>query len=178
PRTRAHRGQHPVPAHRLRRARRPGLRRGGGQGPRRPGGAPRRRPVRPFHRPRRPARRRRATDGRDPARPRRAAAARRAARARARAGHDDGPRAGHQPVPRPSPGLSPPPHRIATMARPTPLSGFPEWLPAERAVETYVLDTLRRTFELHGFAGIETRAVEPVEELLRKGETSKEVYVV
>ena len=64
------------------------------------------------------------------------------------------------------------------MARPTPLSGFPEWLPAERAVETYVLDTLRRTFELHGFAGIETRAVEPVEELLRKGETSKEVYVV
>lgn len=64
------------------------------------------------------------------------------------------------------------------MARPTPLSGFPEWLPAERAVETHVLDVLRRTFELHGFAGIETRAVEPVEELLRKGETSKEVYSV
>ncbi|MBD8061244.1 histidine--tRNA ligase [Oceanitalea stevensii] len=64
------------------------------------------------------------------------------------------------------------------MARPTPLSGFPEWLPAERAVETHVLDVLRRTFELHGFAGIETRAVEPVEELLRKGETSKEVYAV
>src|SRR5690554_7069307 len=64
------------------------------------------------------------------------------------------------------------------MARPTPLSGFPEWLPAERAVETHVLDVLRRTFELHGFAGIETRAVEPVEELLRKGETSKEVYLV
>src|SRR5690625_2467894 len=64
------------------------------------------------------------------------------------------------------------------MARPTPLSGFPEWLPAERAVETHVLDVLRHTFELHGFAGIETRAVEPVEELLRKGETSKEVYAV
>ncbi|WP_176554739.1 histidine--tRNA ligase, partial [Georgenia sp. 311] len=64
------------------------------------------------------------------------------------------------------------------MARPTPLSGFPEWLPAERVVETHVLDVLRRTFELHGFAGIETRAVEPVEELLRKGETSKEVYAV
>ncbi|WP_324652082.1 histidine--tRNA ligase [Georgenia sp. H159] len=64
------------------------------------------------------------------------------------------------------------------MARPTPLSGFPEWLPAERAVETHVLDVLRRTFELHGFAGIETRAVEPVEELQRKGETSKEVYAV
>ncbi|MEE6272191.1 histidine--tRNA ligase [Georgenia sp. MJ206] len=64
------------------------------------------------------------------------------------------------------------------MARPTPLSGFPEWLPADRAVEAHVLDVLRRTFELHGFAGIETRAVEPVEELLRKGETSKEVYLV
>ena len=64
------------------------------------------------------------------------------------------------------------------MSRPTPLSGFPEWLPGERAVESHVLDVLRRTFELHGFAGIETRAVEPVEDLLRKGETSKEVYAV
>ena len=64
------------------------------------------------------------------------------------------------------------------MARLSPLSGFPEWLPADRAVEAHVLDVLRRTFELHGFAGIETRAVEPVEELLRKGETSKEVYLV
>ncbi len=41
-----------------------------------------------------------------------------------------------------------------------------------------MLDTLRRTFELHGFAGIETRAVEPLDQLLRKGETSKEVYVL
>ena len=64
------------------------------------------------------------------------------------------------------------------MARPTPLSGFPEWLPAGRIVEQHVLDTLRRTFELNGFAGIETRAVEPLSELLRKGETSKEVYVL
>lgn len=64
------------------------------------------------------------------------------------------------------------------MARPTPLSGFPEWLPDGRVVEQHVLDVLRRTFELHGFAGIETRAVEPLEQLLRKGETSKEVYVL
>ncbi|WP_182111209.1 MULTISPECIES: histidine--tRNA ligase [unclassified Actinotalea] len=64
------------------------------------------------------------------------------------------------------------------MARPTPLSGFPEWLPAERLVEQHVLDVLRRTFELHGFAGIETRAVEPLDQLLRKGETSKEVYTL
>ena len=64
------------------------------------------------------------------------------------------------------------------MARPTPLSGFPEWLPEGRVVEQAVLDTLRRVFELHGFAGIETRAVEPLDQLLRKGETSKEVYVL
>jgi histidyl-tRNA synthetase len=64
------------------------------------------------------------------------------------------------------------------MSRPTPISGFPEWLPAERIVEQQVTDTLRRVFELHGFAPVETRAVEPVEQLLRKGEIDKEVYVL
>ena len=62
--------------------------------------------------------------------------------------------------------------------KPTPLSGFPELLPEQRFVEQQVIDSLRRTFELHGFAGIETRAVEPMDQLLRKGETSKEVYVL
>ena len=64
------------------------------------------------------------------------------------------------------------------MARIAPISGFPEWSPAQRAVEQQVLDELRRVFELHGFASIETRAVEPVEQLLRKGEIDKEVYGV
>ncbi len=64
------------------------------------------------------------------------------------------------------------------MSRPTPLSGFPEWLPAQRQIEQYVIDRIRRTFELYGFAPLETRAVEPLEQLLRKGETSKEVYVL
>lgn len=58
------------------------------------------------------------------------------------------------------------------------LSGFPEYLPAERNVELAVLDHLRSVFELHGFSSIETRAVEPVEQLLRKGEIDKEVYTV
>ena len=58
------------------------------------------------------------------------------------------------------------------------LSGFPEWLPAGRVVGQHFIDTLRRTFELHGFSGIETRAVEPLSELTRKGETSKEVYLL
>jgi len=64
------------------------------------------------------------------------------------------------------------------MAKPTPLSGFPELLPAQRFVEQQVTDSLRATFELHGFASLETRAVEPLDQLLRKGETSKEVYVL
>ncbi|MDR3107737.1 MAG: ATP phosphoribosyltransferase regulatory subunit, partial [Bifidobacteriaceae bacterium] len=64
------------------------------------------------------------------------------------------------------------------MARPRPVSGFPEWLPPGRAVERHLIDTLARVFALHGFVEIETRAVEPLADLLRKGETSKEVYVL
>lgn len=60
----------------------------------------------------------------------------------------------------------------------TKLSGFPEFLPAERAAEQHVLDHLRRVFELHGFANVETRAVETLDTLLQKGEIDKEVYVV
>jgi histidyl-tRNA synthetase len=64
------------------------------------------------------------------------------------------------------------------MSKPNPMSGFPEFLPDQRFVELHVIERLRRVFELHGFAPIETRAVEPLDQLLRKGETSKEVYVL
>ncbi|WP_296138923.1 histidine--tRNA ligase [uncultured Tessaracoccus sp.] len=64
------------------------------------------------------------------------------------------------------------------MVRPKPLSGFPEFLPAGRLVEQRVLDVVRATFELHGFAPVETRAVEPLDQLARKGEIDKEIYVV
>src|SRR5690606_13819377 len=67
---------------------------------------------------------------------------------------------------------------IADMARPTPLSGFPEFLPAGRFIENRVLGILSEVFELHGFAPIETRAVEPLDQLARKGEIDKEIYVV
>ena len=61
----------------------------------------------------------------------------------------------------------------------TPISGFPEFLPAERLVEQHFLDVIRETFELHGFPSIETRAVEPVERLLGKGgDADKEIYGV
>src|SRR4051795_444891 len=64
------------------------------------------------------------------------------------------------------------------MAKINPLSGFPEWSPGERIVEQHIVDTVRSVFELHGFASIETRAVEPLDQLLRKGETDKEIYVL
>ncbi|HET9872102.1 MAG TPA: histidine--tRNA ligase [Propionibacteriaceae bacterium] len=61
--------------------------------------------------------------------------------------------------------------------RPKPLSGFPEFTPEGRIVEQFVLDRLRQSFELHGFASIETRAVEPLDRLAKQGEIDKEVYV-
>ncbi len=65
------------------------------------------------------------------------------------------------------------------MTKVRPISGFPEWLPRERIVEQHFLDVIRRTFELHGFASIQTRAVEPVERLSSQGaDTDKEIYAV
>ncbi len=63
-------------------------------------------------------------------------------------------------------------------SRIAPLSGFPEWLPPQRMIEQEIIARLTRTFELYGFAPLQTRAVEPIDQLLRKGETSKEVYVL
>ena len=48
------------------------------------------------------------------------------------------------------------------IVKPQPLSGFPEWLPAEKLVESRLLDIIRRNFELFGFTPIETPAVERV----------------
>jgi histidyl-tRNA synthetase len=61
----------------------------------------------------------------------------------------------------------------------TPISGFPEYLPAERIVEQRFLDVIRETFELHGFSSVETRSIEPVDRLLGKGgDADKEIYAV
>ncbi len=65
------------------------------------------------------------------------------------------------------------------MAKVTPISGFPEWLPADRIVEQRFLDVIRETFELHGFSSIETRAIEPLDRLAAQGEDAdKEIYAV
>ncbi|MEV0714599.1 histidine--tRNA ligase [Asanoa sp. NPDC050611] len=64
------------------------------------------------------------------------------------------------------------------MSKPRPISGFPEWLPPQRMIEQRFLDKIKSVFELYGYSPLETRAVEPLDQLLRKGETSKEVYVL
>ena len=67
----------------------------------------------------------------------------------------------------------------APSGRVTPISGFPEYLPADRIVEQRFLDVIRETFELHGFSSIETRSIEPVERLTSQGEDAdKEIYAV
>src|SRR5688500_8887914 len=60
----------------------------------------------------------------------------------------------------------------------SPLSGFPELLPAQRVVEREVIASLSRSFELHGFANIETRVVEPLDRLAKGGEVDKELCVL
>jgi histidyl-tRNA synthetase len=64
-------------------------------------------------------------------------------------------------------------------AKVMPISGFPEYLPAERIVEQRFLDVIRETFELHGFSSVETRSIEPIERLSAQGEDAdKEIYAV
>ena len=58
------------------------------------------------------------------------------------------------------------------------ISGFPEWLPEYRLVELEWIDSLRRVFESYGFTSIEPRSIEPVEVLLKQGDTDKEIYAI
>ncbi|MFD0206852.1 MULTISPECIES: histidine--tRNA ligase [Saccharothrix] len=64
------------------------------------------------------------------------------------------------------------------LVRPVPVGGFPEWLPHVRLVELRWLDRIRAAFERYGFCSVETPAVERMEVLVAKGETSKEVYAL
>ncbi len=63
------------------------------------------------------------------------------------------------------------------MAKINPVSGFPEWLPEEKLIEQFFLDTVRKKFELYGFTPIEPRSIEPLDVLLSKGD-DKEIYTL
>lgn len=58
------------------------------------------------------------------------------------------------------------------------MSGFPEWSPQERLLESLVISQLRDVFSLHGFGEIETRAVEPIGRLGGDSDASKEIYTL
>ena len=62
--------------------------------------------------------------------------------------------------------------------KPSPVSGFPEWLPEVRFVELRWLDQIRCAFERYGFCSLETPSVESLDVLMAKGETSQEVYTL
>lgn len=64
------------------------------------------------------------------------------------------------------------------MASVKPLSGFPEWSPQDRLLESHVLSTLAEVFSVHGFGEIQTRAVEPVGRLAGDSDASKEIYTL
>lgn len=62
--------------------------------------------------------------------------------------------------------------------KPTPIGGFPEWLPEYRAVEQQWFDHLRRVFESYGYCSIETPSVEALDILTAKGEIDKEIFTL
>lgn len=67
--------------------------------------------------------------------------------------------------------------------KPTPISGFPEWLPEVRKAEQAWFDHIRRVFESYGFCNIETPSVETLDAINAKGgdggaDVDKEVYVL
>lgn len=56
------------------------------------------------------------------------------------------------------------------------ISGFLELLPEQELVQQHLIAAVKRQFELHGFAPLQTRSVERVEDLLNQGDTDKEIY--
>lgn len=63
--------------------------------------------------------------------------------------------------------------------KPSPVSGFPEWLPEVRMVEQRWMDIIRAKFESYGYVSIETPAVEELAVISAKGEdVDKEIYVI
>ncbi len=63
------------------------------------------------------------------------------------------------------------------MPKIAPISGYPEWLPAQKRVEQKIVAAIARQLELSGFVPLETRSVEPLSVLCSKGD-DKEIYVL
>ncbi|MDR2748422.1 MAG: histidine--tRNA ligase [Bifidobacteriaceae bacterium] len=58
------------------------------------------------------------------------------------------------------------------------ISGFRELTPNQRFAEKQFLQIIENTFSLYGFESIETSSAQSASDLLAKGETSKEIYLL
>jgi histidyl-tRNA synthetase len=64
------------------------------------------------------------------------------------------------------------------MAKPSKISGFPEWLPEQKIAEDKLIGAIKRIYESYGFVPIETPAVELLTTLGSKGVIDKEIFAV
>ena len=64
------------------------------------------------------------------------------------------------------------------MAKPSKISGFPEWLPEQKIAEDRVIALVKNIYESFGFAPIDTPAVELLSSLGSKGVIDKEIFTV
>ena len=70
------------------------------------------------------------------------------------------------------------PKQAANMPKPRPISGFPEWTPAQTLAEQTFLRTAVAVYESYGYTPLDTPAVERVEVLAAKGVVDKEIYAL
>lgn len=64
------------------------------------------------------------------------------------------------------------------MPKPRPISGFPEWTPAQTIAEQTFLRAAVAVYESYGYTPLDTPAVERVEVLAAKGVVDKEIYAL
>lgn len=60
----------------------------------------------------------------------------------------------------------------------SPISGFPEYLPAQQLAFNGIVSKIRSVYESFGYVPLETPAVERIDTLISKGIDSKEVYAL
>lgn len=64
------------------------------------------------------------------------------------------------------------------MIKPRPISGFPEWTPAQTLAEQQFIRRAVAVYESYGYTPLDTPAVERVETLTAKGVVDKEIYAL
>lgn len=71
-----------------------------------------------------------------------------------------------------------PDSKASSMIKPRPISGFPEWTPAQTLAEQTFLRRAIAVYESYGYTPLDTPAVERVEVLTAKGVVDKEIYAL